>query len=323
MLVQTPNTSADVLASFTVLTQAWVNRGYTVTHGQQWPRELAATAGSSLWQLNLPSTPHAITVLLHKKWLSTARIVSQETIPMAQAQTVLVLPCPTTIAVKKQPAAAQKYAQHPHLLVATLPQKLAWEALGISAEKLSVCAPCYTATVTAQERQNTVCTTPIQSLQEAVLLLKAFSIFKKWQQTSYTLTLVIPDGSLQQQVAAQLQTYKYKTHVATSTQFTASVAASWLCIGWQIPQQHISLAYQCFAYGVPLVCACTQQAMIPTHWQNFVYAAEPTPEDIGKLLLQAYRNEEQHSTFTKLSKQYHEQVSTSSASAELASLLAI
>lgn len=321
--MQTPSTTADVLASFAVLTKVLVNHGYTLAYGQQWPTEPSATAGPQLWHVSLPGTPNAITVLLRKKWLKNAVIVAQKPIPLAQAHTVLLLPCSTTVAPKKQLAAAKKYAQHPQLLVATLPQKLAWEALGIPAEKIAVLAPYYTATVETVEKQNAVCTTPIYSLQDAILLLKAFSIFKKWQQTSYTLTLVIADASLRQQVAAQLQSYKYKTHVAISGSFSQSLAASWLCLGWQLPQLQISLAYQSFAYAVPLLCATEHPEMIPSHWQNFVYSSAPTPDDIGKLLLQAYRNEEQHSQFAKLGLQYHEQVCAGSASAELASLLAI
>ncbi|MFM7709601.1 MAG: hypothetical protein ACKO5C_01685 [Ferruginibacter sp.] len=121
-----------------------------------------------------------------------------------------------------------------------------------------------------------------------LMLLKAFSVFKKWTHSGLKLRFLYPPDAL----GNHLQTYKYRSDVWLPDQNQAAQT---------IREQ--AFAYLDFSNAVSIHQAAyfavrhRKALLVPTHpeyeqlYENGLYYASDRPEQIGKQLIQIYKDE--------------------------------
>lgn len=130
-------------------------------------------------------------------------------------------------------------------------------------------------------------------------LLKAFSVFKKWQRSNMKLLVVGRKAWQYEDVLEKLNTYKFKDDVVlldyldeqALAKITASAYAAVYPSFWEGFGVPIVEAMQS---GVPIITANTS-AMPETGGDAALYADPSDPNAIGQLMIQIYRDEQMRS----------------------------
>jgi|GEM_PF-5390413 len=94
----------------------------------------------------------------------------------------------------------------------------------------------------------------ITTLQEALLVLKVFSIFKKWQQTNTEIILVIEPPKIRNLITEKLLTYKYRTAVTIlATYNPVAHRQAYGTIIFNTTPNRLASLYQSFHYNIPVI----------------------------------------------------------------------
>lgn len=130
-------------------------------------------------------------------------------------------------------------------------------------------------------------------------LLKAFSLFKKWQQSNMKLLVAGRLAWQYEDLLEKLKTYKYRSDVVLlgyiSDEELASITASAYAVvypswfeGFGVP------ILEAMRSGVPVITSETS-AMPETGGDATLYADPSDPESIAKHMLELYKNEDKRS----------------------------
>jgi hypothetical protein len=94
----------------------------------------------------------------------------------------------------------------------------------------------------------------VKTLQQALDLLKVFSIFKKWQLTNTALVMVIKDAKVNNALTEKLENYKYRASVTIQAAYTAhSHQQAYAIIIVNATENEVPKIYNSFFYGVPVL----------------------------------------------------------------------
>lgn len=123
-------------------------------------------------------------------------------------------------------------------------------------------------------------------------VLKAFSLFKKWQQSNMQLLLINPND--QRKIGSLLQTYKYRNDVKMATADTPELvkcikaAMAYICLPEKdIAGYPVSMAMQC---NVPVISYAVG-AVEETGADAVLYTNPGNSEDIAGKMIKLYKDE--------------------------------
>lgn len=147
---------------------------------------------------------------------------------------------------------------------------------------------------------------PHPSLPQQMQLLKAFSLFKQWQQSNMKLVLVRQQVSAKDLLSQKLKNYKYREDVVfvndpSETQWQALTAAAYAFIyTTQLPQSALPIldAMQC---GVPVLTSKTG-GLEETGKDAVLYANPNDPDAMAQQLILLYKNENNRNTLIAAGK---------------------
>lgn len=137
-----------------------------------------------------------------------------------------------------------------------------------------------------------------------ITTLKAFSFFKKWQQSSMNLLIVAEDKKIIS-LSKQLETYKFKDDVKLipAQKKDLACAAAYGCIFVSEKQQTNYKMNDCMQMQIPMIVY--DSAYFKTEFQNTVLYAKTDEKELSQKMIllykdEALRNEITHSAYQKI-----------------------
>jgi glycosyltransferase involved in cell wall biosynthesis len=145
------------------------------------------------------------------------------------------------------------------------------------------------------------------NVDDFVLLLQAFSKFKKWQQSSMQLLVFAKYESLGEDILEKHKTYKYRDDVRLTEdveekQMAAIIASAYALIHVAEDKPDllmISVALQC---SLPVISS--ENIDVKEYaGEAALYCNEKTPEAFGQILIQLYKDENLHAQLKENAQQ--------------------
>jgi len=123
-----------------------------------------------------------------------------------------------------------------------------------------------------------------------ITTLKAFSFFKKWQQSSMNLLIVADDKKIIS-LSQQLETYKYKTDVKliSADKKDVACAAAYGCIFISEKQQSDYKMSDCMQMQIPMIVH--DSAYFKTQFQDTVLYAKTDEKELSQKMILLYKDE--------------------------------
>lgn len=162
---------------------------------------------------------------------------------------------------------------------------------------------------------------PVHDNYNLVNLLKAFSFFKKRQQSSWKLLLAGPFTAGNNEFQKRLMTYKYKddvmvTGVLGPVEEREFVAAAYALISPALTETVDPAIWEAMQCEVPVIAATT--ATNTTLFGNSVIAFDGNaPSDLAEWIMHLYRHESERKVYTERGKQLVSGLSWEQATAAL------
>lgn len=146
-----------------------------------------------------------------------------------------------------------------------------------------------------------------------VTVLKAFSKFKKWQQSTMQLILLPKHDIVPLDVMVKLGNYKYREDVQTPEGITEKEKANLFGCAYaviHIPQndadlQPVADALQC---GVPVITTATSTSLKEYGNNTGITVASADPELLGDAIITMFKNEEQKTQMADNAKSQAEEI---------------
>lgn len=144
-------------------------------------------------------------------------------------------------------------------------------------------------------------------------VLKAFSKFKKWQQSTMQLILLPRHDIVPLNIVVKLGTYKYRDDVQTPEGLTEKEKANLFGCAYgviHIPQndadlQPVADALQC---GVPVITTATSTSLKEYGHNTGITVASADPELLGDAIITLFKNEEQKTQMADNAKNQAEEI---------------
>jgi len=140
--------------------------------------------------------------------------------------------------------------------------------------------------------------------QKIITTLKAFSFFKKWQQSSMNL-LIVTDDKNKDSLSKQLETYKYNADVKLipADKKDVACAAAYGCIFISEKQQPDYKMNDCMQMQIPMIVH--DSAYFKTEFQDTVLYAKTDEKELSQKMIllykdEALRNEITHAAYQKI-----------------------
>lgn len=145
-----------------------------------------------------------------------------------------------------------------------------------------------------------------------VMLLKAFTKFKKWQQSSMQFILVKRDGVFSDEVLEKKESYKYRDDVQLLEEVdeirqAEIMAAAYACINLSASSKSFIDTLFCMRQQVPVLSFTTAETR-EYFTDKVIYIQEEHADAIGNAMLQIYKDEnlknQKSAAGFELSKEY-------------------
>ena len=131
-----------------------------------------------------------------------------------------------------------------------------------------------------------------QGMEEHKIIttLKAFSFFKKWQQSSMNLLIVADDKNINS-LSKQLETYKYKADVKliSTDKKDVACAAAYGCIFISQKQQPDYKMNDCMQMQIPMIVH--DSAYFKTEFQDTVLYTKTDEKELSQKMILLYKDE--------------------------------
>jgi hypothetical protein len=135
----------------------------------------------------------------------------------------------------------------------------------------------------------------VNNLSDAsiILLLKAYTIFKKWQHSNMPL-LLIASPNMETQIGKLLSAYKYRNEIIviasqTDRDDTITAAYAFICL-----QESPSISFNmqtALATGTPIIC--TKSFHVESSLGNAALYCDQQQQSIADVMMLLYKQEEQ------------------------------
>jgi glycosyltransferase involved in cell wall biosynthesis len=132
----------------------------------------------------------------------------------------------------------------------------------------------------------------LRGLKKQLSVLKAFSIFRKWQHSGMKLLMVIPAGE-EAALVKNLATYKHRDYVILVTdtrELPDMMATAYAGIWMPGEEKKIPGISTCLQYHTPVILP-NQAYFKSTYGQSAIYAT-PDEKSIADMMMLLYKNEE-------------------------------
>lgn len=161
-----------------------------------------------------------------------------------------------------------------------------------------------------------LCFAPLERL---VAIVKEFSLFKKWQQTTMNLVFILENEQQVQKAMELLQGYKFKQDIVVQTQDALTldwIAASYAVLWEGVHFSKFTWMQSAIQYDVPLLL--DEQLSIPQHWKEagevFLFSAPTALSNHFKLY---YKDELYRQSRARIGKRWLESLNESMRNHEL------
>lgn len=130
-----------------------------------------------------------------------------------------------------------------------------------------------------------------------VLLLKSFSVFKKWQNSSMKFLILPKEESLSGKMKDKLNTYKYREDVsliddAENREVAEIVSAAYALLHFPVSDSDLWAVTVAMISAVPSICGYTKSSREYVK-NGGIILEEKDPKIIGQALINIYKNEQE------------------------------
>lgn len=143
--------------------------------------------------------------------------------------------------------------------------------------------------------------------QELIQLLKAFSLFKKWQRSSYKLVLIFKDNVTKDAIP-NFSTYKYRDDVTRIETREAKPMIDALANAYSVIQlfnsaDGMNLELEAMRHGIPVISTCPNPEQENFFGSSALYAAN-NEAGIAEQMMRFYKDENMYREYAQKAREF-------------------